>query len=67
MCLVVKRGSVLKKIINLGYATLDGNEYDKLRVLAETQGCYISIEPMDLEELQDFDRIYREVQDAILG
>jgi hypothetical protein len=66
MCLVVKQGDVVKTVINLGYATLDGVEYDKLRTLAEAHGCYISIDPMDLEEVKDFATLYSEVQKAIL-
>lgn len=65
MALVVRQGRAVKTVINLGYATLDGNEYNRLRVLAEKYGCDISIDTLDLAEVSDFAQLFREVETAI--
>jgi len=47
-----------KKILQLGYATLDGNEYAQVRERAEKKGYHVEI---DTTEEVDFSQVLREV------
>jgi hypothetical protein len=65
MALVVRKDDVVVKLINLGYATLDGNEYDRVRTLAEKYGANVQLEVLDLEQVHDFATVFSEVEKAI--
>ena len=47
MVLVVSKDGMVRTICYLGHATLDGNEYDRVRTLAALHLCDISITTME--------------------
>lgn len=65
MALVVMKDGVVKKTINLGYSTLDGNEYYKVCQMAERYGCHVEIQEADLSEVSGFAELFREVEESI--
>lgn len=51
--------------IYLGYATLDGNEYEQARILAASMGAHISIDVCENEEVKDFKNVLQRIEKAI--
>ena len=63
---VYKEGKVMCTF-NLGYATLDGNEYYNLMKMVERYGCNVQIEQADLSEVSDFGQLWREIEKTLSG